>query len=339
MIETLKELCALPGISGREDKVRDYIISKIEGKCEYSIDPLGNLIVFKKGKHPAKNKVMIDAHTDEVGLIVTGIDDKGYIKFAKVGGIDTRVIIGRNVRIGENNIPGVLGIKPIHLVKKSEEADIPDSNSLYVDIGADTKEEAEKLVSPGEEIHFDDEFTEFGDGFICSKAIDDRAGCAIMIDLICSELEYDCYFSFSVQEEVGGRGAATSTFTVRPDYAIAVETTTAADISGVKGSDRVCVCGEGGTVSFMDGGTVYSNALYKRTLQVAADKGIKVQTKTRVAGGNNAGQIHKTAGGVKVIAVSVPCRYLHSPCCVCKYEDIESSRELIRAMAEEFAVC
>ncbi len=339
MLETLKELCRLPGISGRENKVREYIISKIEGFCEYSIDPLGNLIVFKKGQKEAKNKVMIDAHMDEVGLIVTGIDSDGFIKFAKVGGIDTRVIIGRNVRIGQNNIPGVLGIKPIHLIERKDEANIPDNDSLYIDIGAKDKSEAENLISLGEEIHFEDDFTEFGNGFICSKALDDRAGCAMMIDLIRSELEYDCYFSFSVQEEVGTRGAAASAFTIAPDYAIVVETTTAADISGVKGNDRVCVCGEGGAVSFMDRSTVYNNGLYKKALEIAAEKGIKTQTKTRVAGGNDAGAIHKSRGGVKVLTVSVPCRYLHSPCCVCKYEDIESSRDLIKAMAAEFAQC
>lgn len=339
MKELVKELCNLPGISGREDIVRDYIISKIKDYCEYEIDPLGNLIAHKKGINPAKNKVMVDSHMDEVGLIVTGIDSDGFVKFAKVGGIDTRVIIGRSVRIGENNIPGVLGIKPIHLIEKSEEADIPKDDSLYIDIGAKDRDEALGLVSLGEEIHFESEFIEFGDGFIKSKAIDDRAGCAMMIDIIRSEIPYDCDFSFSVQEEIGTRGAAASSFTIAPDYAIVVETTTAADINVTQSDDRVCVCGEGGAVSFMDRATVYNHDLYKRTLQVAESKGIKAQTKTRVAGGNNAGAIHKSRGGVKVVTISVPCRYLHSPCCVCKYEDIESSRDLVKAMIEELASC
>lgn len=339
MLDTLKELCNLSGISGREDKVREYIISKIEGYCEYKVDNLGNLIVFKKGKKAAKNKVMIDAHMDEVGMIVTGIDSDGFLKFNYVGGVDTKVIIGRNVRIGEQNIPGVLGIKPIHLTKKDEEADIPKNDELYIDIGAKNKEEALKYVSIGEEVHFESEFTEFGDGFIKSKAIDDRAGCAIMIDLIRSELNYDCYFSFSVQEEIGTRGATASAFTIAPDYAIVVETTTAADINGAKGSDRVCVCGEGGAVSFMDRATIYNEELYTKALEIAKEKNIKAQLKTRVAGGNDAGAIHKSRGGVKVLTISVPTRYLHSPCCVCKYEDIVSSRNLIEAMAEEMATC
>lgn len=337
MLETLKELCCLPGISGREDSVREYIISRIEGYCEYSVDPLGNIIAFKKGKNKPTNKVMIDAHMDEVGLIVTGISNEGFISFAKVGGIDTRVIIGRNVRIGKNNIPGVLGIKPIHLIDKDAEADIPKDDDLYIDIGASTKEEAEALVELGEEIHFENDFVEFGNGYIKSKALDDRAGCAVLIDIIRSEIEYDCWFTFSVQEEIGLRGASTAAYTVNPDYAIVVETTTAADVSGVKGSDRVCVCGEGGAVSFMDKRTIYNADVYSRALAVAKEKKIKAQTKTKVAGGNNAGAIHKAGSGVKVLTVSVPCRYLHSPCCVCKYEDIVSTKELIAAMAEDFA--
>ena len=339
MRETLKMLCSLPGISGRENKVRDYIISQIDGFCDYHTDNLGNLIAFKKGRQSAKNKVLIDAHMDEVGFIVTGVTDDGLLRFANVGGIDTKVFIGRNVTVGEKAIPGVVGIVPVHLTEKEDENKIPGADSLYIDIGAGGRESALALVSPGDEVCFDGEFTEFGDGFICSKAIDNRAGCAIMIDLIRSDLEYDCFFSFSVQEEVGTRGAAASAFGVAPDYAIVTETTTAADISGVTGEDRVCVCGEGPAVSFMDRSTVYDIDLYRKALETAKQKNIKAQTKTRVAGGNDAGAIHKSRSGVKVLTLSVPTRYLHSPGCVCKYEDIESTRDLVKAMAEELAKC
>ncbi|MBR6701804.1 MAG: M42 family peptidase, partial [Clostridia bacterium] len=131
--------------------------------------------------------------------------------------------------------------------------------------------------------------------------------------------------------------AAVSAFTVNPDYAIVLETTTAADISGVKGEERVCVCGNGGAISFMDRATVYDIDLYRKALDVARNNNIKAQTKTRVAGGNDAGAIHKSRGGVKVLTISVPTRYLHSPCCVCKYEDIESVRDLAKAMITELA--
>jgi len=337
MLEMIKELCALSGISGRENVVRDYIIEKIKDYAEYSIDPLGNLLVFKKGRKEAKNKVMLDAHMDEVGLIVTAITSEGYIRFAKVGGIDTRVIIGRPVKVGDKAVSGVIGIKPVHLVEQSAEADIPKIDGLYIDIGAKNKEEAEELIRIGDAVCFDSDFVEFGNGFLKAKALDDRVGCAILIEIIRSELEYDTWFSFSTQEEIGTRGAQTAAYSIDPDYAIVVETTTAADISGVKDEKRVCICGKGGAVSFMDRRTIYSRELFDKAFEVAEKNGIVCQPKTLVAGGNDAGAIHKSRGGVKVLTVSVPCRYLHSPSCVIKYGDVEESLKLIRAMAEEFA--
>lgn len=337
MLEMMRELCTLSGISGRENAVREYIIDKIKNYAEYSVDPLGNLIVFKKGKNSAKNKVMLDAHIDEVGLIITAITSEGYLRFTKVGGIDTRVIIGRTVKVGENAVTGVIGIKPVHLVEKDAEKDIPKADDLYIDIGAKDKEEAQKYVRLGDAAWFTGDFVEFGDGFIKAKALDDRAGCAILIEMIRSELEYDTWFSFSVQEEIGTRGAQTSAFTIAPDYAIVVETTTAADISGVKDEKRVCICGNGGAVSFMDRSTLYNKALFDKAFEVAEKNGIVCQPKTLVAGGNDAGAIHKSRGGVKVLTVSVPCRYLHSPSCVIKYSDAEESLKLVKVMAEEFA--
>ena len=317
MLELIKELCAIPGVSGREDAVREYIIGKIEGHAEYHVDALGNLIVFKKGKKPANHKVMLDAHMDEVGFIITGITPEGFLRFTKVGGIDTRVALGRAVKVGEHGISGVLGVKPIHLLDK--------------------KEEAEKYVSLGDSAWFDSAEFEMGDGFIKSKALDDRVGCAALIEMIRGELEYDAWFSFSVQEEIGLRGAGVAAFSIAPEYAIVVETTTAADISGVKGEKRVCVCGEGGAVSFMDRSTLYGRELYNKAFEVADKYGIPCQTKTLVAGGNDAGAIHKSRSGVKVLTVSVPCRYLHSPSCVIKYSDAENSLKLIKALAAELA--
>ncbi len=339
MLELIKELCALSGISGRENAVRDFIIEKIKGCAEYSIDPLGNLIVFKKGRKPAKNKVMLDAHMDEVGMMITGVTSDGFLKFTKVGGINSKVIIGRSVKVGSNAINGVIGIKPVHLVDKDKEDAIPSADELYIDIGAADKAEAESVVSLGDEVVFGGDFVEFGEGFIKAKALDDRVGCAILIEIIRGEIEYDAWFSFSVQEEIGTRGAQTAAFSIAPDYAVVVETTTAADISGVKDNDRVCICGKGGTVSFMDRRTIYDKTLFDRAFELAAEKNILCQPKTVVAGGNDAGAIHKSRGGVKVLTVSVPCRYLHSPSCVIKFSDVDESLKLIKALAEDFASC
>ena len=337
MLDTIKALCALSGISGREDVVREYIISQIEGYAEYSTDPLGNLIVFKKGAQPAKKKVLVDAHMDEVGMIVTYITDDGYLKFAKVGGIDTRVMLGKNVFVGKNAVSGVVGIKPIHLTDSDKENDIPDVDELYIDIGADSAEQAQKYVSLGDSVWFDSDFTEFGEGMVKARALDDRVGCAIMIEMIKSEQPFDLWFSFTVQEEIGTRGAVTGTFNVKPDYAVAVETTTAADILGVDGEKRVCQLGKGAVVSFMDRGTIYPKALYDKAFEIAEKKGIKAQTKTMVAGGNDAAAIHKSGSGVRVITVSVPCRYLHSPSCVIKYDDAVESFKLVNSLVAELA--
>lgn len=337
MLELIREISAIPGISGREDAVREYIISKIDGYAEYHTDALGNLIVFKKGKKPANKKVMLDAHMDEVGFIITGITSDGCLRFAKVGGVDTRVALGRSVKVGENAVSGVLGAKPIHLLDKDEEAKMPKNDDLYIDIGASSREEAEKYVSLGDAAWFDTSFFEMGDGFIKSKALDDRVGCAVLIEMIRSEIEYDAWFSFSVQEEVGLRGAGPAAFTIAPDYSIAVETTTAADITGVKDEKRVCLCGEGAAISFMDRTTVYNRELFKRAFEVAAENNIPCQVKTYVSGGNNSGSIHKTRSGVKALTVSVPCRYLHSPSCVIKYSDAENCLELLKVLAAELA--
>lgn len=337
MLELIKELCLLPGISGRENAVRDYIIEQIKDYAEYSIDPLGNLIVFKKGKNPAKNKVMLDAHMDEVGLIVTAITSEGFLRFTKVGGVDSRVILGRTVKVGEKAVNGVIGIKPVHLVDKKEEDSIPKADDLYIDIGAKSREEAMEYVHLGDSVWFESDFVEFGEGFVKAKALDDRAGCAILVEMIKSELEYDMWFSFSVQEEIGTRGAQTVAFTIAPDYAIAVETTTAADISGVKDEKRVCICGKGGTVSFMDRSTLYSKELFDKAFEIAEKNSIPCQPKTMVAGGNDSGAIHKSRGGVRVLTVSIPCRYLHSPSCVIKLDDAKESLRLVKALAEDFA--
>lgn len=337
MLELIKKITAIPGISGRENLVRDFIIEQIKDYAEYQIDPLGNLLVFRKGRKPANHKVMIDAHMDEVGFIITDITSEGFLHFAKVGGINTAVLAGRRVKVGENGINGVFGIKPIHLVEKADERKLPSDDNLYIDIGAENREEALKYVQPGDSAWFSSETVEFGSGFLKAKALDDRVGCAILIKMIQNEPEYDLWFSFSVQEEIGLRGAKTAAFSIAPEYAIAVETTTAADISGVKGDKRVCILGNGGVVSFMDRSTIYSRELFDRAFEIAGEKNIPCQTKTMVAGGNNAGAIHQSRGGVKVLTVSVPCRYLHSPACVINFKDVESSLELINELAEDFA--
>ena len=327
MIDNLRTLCSLDGTSGDEGAVRDYIISKIDGFCDWKTDNLGNIIVFKKGKERPAKKLMIDAHTDEVGLIITNITSGGFLKFKTVGGIDTASLMFRRVKI--NGIYGAISGKPVHLLTGDEGKKLPSADTLYIDIGADSREEALKVVSYGDRAVICGEFSENG-GKIISKAIDNRVGCAVLIDLIRNDSKYDFYASFSVQEEIGLRGAKTAAYGINPDYAIVLEATTAADIGGVPEEKQVCNLGQGVAVSFMDGATLYDKKLYDAALA----SGIKAQPKRAVAGGNDSGAIHLSREGVRTIALSVPCRYIHSESSVADKRDIKALRQLCEYMKD-----
>lgn len=333
----LKTLCELNGTSGREEAVREFLLAHLPKDASYTVDALGNLIVEKRGANRAKNKVMLASHMDEVGLIITYITEDGFLRFACVGGIDSRALFGKAVKVGEQGVSGVIGGKAVHQLTKDEKNTVPEAEDLLIDIGARTKAEAESLVSLGDNAYFDSEYIEFGDGFIKSKAIDDRAGNLIMLEMLQSDLPYDMTFCFTVQEEIGTRGAAAVTDTVAPDYAIVLESTTASDLPDVSGYRQVCKTGGGAVVGFMDRGTVYDKSLYDLSFRLAKENNIPCQTKTMVAGGNDASAIHKAAGGVKTVAVSVPCRYIHSASCVAKKEDIDSVARLARVLSETLA--
>lgn len=337
MKELLKKLCLINGVSGDECDVREFIISQVENLCEYRIDNLGNLICFKKGRKAPDKKIMIAAHMDEVGFIVTSIRDDGTLTFGAVGGIEPVVAVGRQVIVGKNNLSGVIGSTAVHNLSAEQRDKAPKMDSLYIDIGASDKADAEKYVRPGDCVYFDSRFVEFGENCIKAKAIDDRAGCAIMIRLMQQELEYDTYFVFNVQEEIGLRGSEVSAFAVQPDIAIVLESTTASDIDGVSGAKRVCSLGNGPVVSYMDRSTLYDRRLFKLAFDTAEENNIPCQTKTVIAGGNDSGAIHISGKGVRTMAVSLPCRYLHSPSCVINFKDMENAYKLVEILSEKVA--
>ena len=331
MTELLKNLCLLNGISGDEGRVREYIISQIKDHAEVSVDPLGNVIAFCKGKTP-KNKVLVSAHMDEVGLIVTYINSDGTLKFDCVGGVDPKVVFGKRVTVG--GVTGVIAHKAVHNISKDERNRTVPFDDLVIDIGCESGEEAQKLVRQGDSVHFVSEFLSFGDGFVKCKAIDDRAGCAMMIKLIQDKPEYDTYFTFVVQEEIGLRGATAASYTVAPDYAFVLEATTASDIPGAQNEKKVCELGKGPVVSYMDRHTIYDKQMYDLAFETARQNGIPCQTKSVIAGGNDAGAIHLSRGGVRTTAVSLPCRYLHSPGCVIKQSDMDNAYKLIKLLLD-----
>ena len=333
MKDILKELCLINGVSGDESAIRDYIIGKVREYCDFQIDPLGNLICFRKGSRNSDKKLMICAHMDEVGFIVTYINSDGTLCFDEVGGVNTTVAIGRQVKVGKQLLSGVIGATAIHNLSKEQREKAPEYEGMYIDIGAHDRDEAVKYVSLGDCVYFDSEYIEFGRN-IKSKAIDDRVGCAMMIRLIQEEPEYDTFFVFNVQEEIGLRGSRVSAFHLAPDYAIVLEATTAADIDGVVGDKRVCCLGNGPVISFMDKRTIYDKGLYELAMDTAKELKICCQTKTKIAGGNDAGAIHLCGNGVRTIAVSLPCRYLHSASCVISNADLEPSYQLVKRLAE-----
>ncbi len=330
MIPLIRELCKVSGTSGREENVREFIITKLPDGISYETDNMGNLIVHKKGAKASEKKMMICAHMDEVALIITYICDDGLLKFDAVGGIDPAVLIGKTVVLSNGTI-GIIALKHIHLCDNDEKNKIPKITELFIDIGYSSKEETQKYVSLGDIAYFNSDFVEFGTNGnrVKAKALDDRVGCALMLKLINSDLPYDVDFAFTVQEEIGARGAFTATYAIDPDIAIILETTTAGDICGVEKEKRACVLGNGPVVSYMDRGTVYDYNLYKRAMNIAAENGINAQTKTLVAGGNDSQAVQRVGDGVRVMAVSVPCRYLHSPVCVIEKSDLDETMKLL----------
>ena len=296
------------------------------------MDHLGNLIVEKKGASSPKNKLMLSAHMDEVGVIITYIDDDGFLCFATVGGIEEKALVGKRVCV--NGHTGIIGTAPVHLTE--DDSVLPPVNEMRIDIGAKNKEEAQAVVSLGDVAVFSGDFVEFGEGFVKSKAIDDRFGCACLLNLLQKDLPFDVTACFVVQEEIGLKGAGCAAAAVKPDIAIVLESTTANDVCEVSGAEKVCALGSGPVVSFMDRRTVYDRALYREAMALAEKAGIKAQTKTRIAGGNDAASIQVAGEGARVLALSVPTRYIHSASCVAKYEDMENTAALLEKLIERF---
>ena len=335
LLENLKALCALDGVSGDEDRVRDFIRRQAEPWAEtVRTDALGNLIVHKRGRKPAGNKLLLCAHMDEVGLIVTRATEDGFLRFDFVGGVDRRVALGKPVVLGPNKIPGVIGMKAIHMLSAEERKKVPKTEALYLDIGAADKEEALSKVPLGTYGAFVGEPEELGDGLLKAKAIDDRVGCAILLELLKEDLPLDVTFAFTAQEEVGTRGAFGAAFSVTPEVALVLETTTAADLPGVEGARRVCAPGRGPVISYMDGGTIYDRSLFETLRRLAEERQIPWQVKEYIAGGNDARTIQRSKAGVRVAALSAAVRYLHAPASVGSLSDFEDMLKLTRAFLE-----
>jgi endoglucanase len=331
----IKELTGLNGVSGNEKEVRDFIIEKIGCLADsINVDSIGNIIAYKKGSS-GKYKIMLSAHMDEVGFMVSGHTEKGFLKFKAVGGIDDRILPGKRVLIGRNRLCGVIGAKPIHQQSREEREKVQKIQNLYMDIGAETKEEAEKLAPLGEFVSFDSDFVELGGDLVKAKALDDRVGCAVLIEALKHSFEFDLYACFTVQEEVGLRGAQVAAFSIMPDLALVIEGTTCSDVPNVEPYEYSTILGNGAALTIMDRTCYCDKGLVRFLHEVAVRNSIKVQYKQTTTGGNDAGRIQRTGTGVKIASISVPCRYIHSPVSVMSRSDFECVERLTIAALNE----
>lgn len=337
MKDLLARLSEAFGPPGAEDEVRAILQEELKDRWDEAyVDSMGNLIA-SFGRSRKGPRAMIAAHMDEVGFIVDFIEEDGSLRFKKVGGIDDRVLPASRVRVGRHKVPGVIGLKPKHLLKGDEAEKVVESDDLFIDIGARSRSEAEEVVRPGDYAAWDTPFRTLSATVVSGKALDDRAGCAMAAALAKEELPLPVDVAFTVQEEIGLRGAKVAAERVRPDFAVVLEATTCADMPDPSSRRRSTLLGRGPALTFQDASSIPHRGLLELLVRTAEDEGIPYQWKQTTAGGNDAGSIHVAAGGIPTVSISLPCRYLHTPRSLLSLADMEQAVRLVRAFLERIA--
>lgn len=333
----LKELSEAIGVSGDEGAVRKIVVNAIKDVVtDLVVDSIGNVTALKKGTGASPLRVMLAAHTDEVGFMVTGFDSNGLIRFTKVGGIDDRILPGLRVKVGKKHHPGVILWTPIH---KNQEKSTKAVKDLRIDIGVTNKSGAEGKVKRGERIAFDSYFAEIGAATLRGKAFDDRVGCSLLIEVLQGgPYPVDVLAAFTVQEEIGLRGAQVAAQRLCPDVAFALEGTTASDIPDPLAdpddptvNNPACQLGFGPALTVMDKSMITPPQVLHFLRDAAETAGIPYQLKTALGGGTDAGRIHLANGGIPSGVISVPCRYIHSPTAYLNKHDYAATLALIQA--------
>ena len=338
MMQLMKELSLAPGISGCEEEVAKIIereLKDVADSIEY--DNMGNIIATKKGEKKAP-KVMLAAHMDEIGLMVRYIDDNGFIKFSKIGGINDQMLMNQTVTIrssiGEDVI-GVIGSKPPHVTKPEEKNKVVKADDMFIDIGAKDKEDAEKMVRIGDAITFNALFAEYPNNLVMGKALDNRVGCYVMMEVLKRvETRATIYAVGTVQEEVGLKGARTSAFRLNPDLAIALDVTLSGDHPGIKPDEAPVVMGKGPAVILADAsgrGILTLKSIKDLLLNAGEENDIPYQLEVSDGGTTDGTVINLTREGIPTGVLSVPTRYIHTPVSVCSMDDVESTIQLIVA--------
>lgn len=326
----LRQLSEALGVSGAEDEVRDLILGQIDGQAdEISLDSMGNVLALKRASGRSRLRVLVAAHMDEVGFMVTGHNKDGTLRIAAVGGLDPRILLGKRVLVGPKKVPGVIGAKPIHLLD-GDRNKVVQIESMRIDIGVTSKEKAESRAELGTRAGFDTPFANLG-ATARGKAFDDRVGCAVLIKLLQGDpYPVDLYAVFSTQEEVGLRGAGVAAHAVDPHAAFVLEGTIADDLPKEEDLSPTTELGKGPALSLMDHSAIYDKRLNRLVEQAAEETGISVQYKQPGLGGTDAGSIGGARGGVPTAAVSVPCRYIHSPAAILNKRDYRNAEKLVR---------
>ncbi|HTX61013.1 MAG TPA: M42 family metallopeptidase [Methanobacterium sp.] len=342
MKNLLERLSNAPGISGFEDEVRDLMISEIKGHVdEINVDPLGNMIAVKKG-NPSSKKIMLAAHMDEIGLMVRFIDKEGFIKFSTIGGISDQMLLNQSVCIKseKGDVIGVIGSKPPHKMKESERKEVVKYDNMFIDIGAKNREEAEEMVDVGDPIIIRQEFEELRNGLVKGKALDNRVGCAILIEVLKrAETNATIYGVGTVQEEVGLKGAKTSAFSINPDMALALDVTISGDHPGIKEEDAPAKAGKGPVIVLTDSsgrGLISHPTVKKLLISTAEEEEIPYQLEVGEGGTTDATAIHLTRAGIPTGVISPASRYIHTPVSVVCVDDVVSAVELILAVLKKF---
>ncbi len=330
----LEELSNLPGAPSAEGPVRDFLRKKLDGAVdEMRVDTMGNLICLKRSSQPgsACRRVMLAAHMDEVALMIFHVESSGHLRFRAVGGLDARILLSKVVLIGPNQVPGVIGIKAIHLTRGKDRTQAVPIDQLYIDIGARDKSDAESVVKLGDLATFATRYGPMGQ-YVKGKALDDRVGCALVAQaLLAGPYPCDVYGVFTVQEEAGLRGAQVAAYAVAPDMAIVVDAATCDDTPKERDESPTARLGAGMVLSVADKSTMYDRRLVQLVTDTASAQGLPFQIKQPYIGGTDAGRIHLTREGVPTVSISVPCRYLHSPVGVMSLGDMEATGKILAA--------
>ena len=335
-IKLLSEICEAPGAPGHEQKIRELVVREIKPLVdETRIDNMGNVVAIKKGKQ--RKKVMIAAHMDEIGFMVTHIDDNGFVYFHTLGGFDPKTLTAQRVIIhGKKNVIGVMGSKPIHLMSVADRAKVPTIKDYFIDTGR-PKKELDKLISVGDTITRERKMIEMGDCLNC-KSLDNRISVFILIEMF-REMKkkppYDVCGVFTVQEEIGIRGANVSSMELNPDFGFGLDTTIAWDTPGSTKQEQVSALGEGACIKVMDSSTVCDYRIVQYMKEIAKKKKIKTQLEILPAGGTDTAGIQRmNPGGSIAGAVSIPTRHIHQVIEMVHKKDVRAAIELLRASVE-----